>query len=157
MILEYFGDEEWADRGRRCNACDACDAISHGAAAGPIDDATKRSVERLLLLIGDLHGRFGRTRITALAIGSDDDPRFEEIPHRGCLRGWTQKDVMDLLRTLEAAGLVAASRGEYPTLSTTRKGDLAGLGKGDLGEVGAHLRLQASRAPARKARIRKRA
>ncbi len=165
MILEYFGDEEWADRGRRCGACDACDAVAAGvAAAGPLDEAMKRCVERLLLLIGDLHGRFGRTKITALAIGSDDDPRFEEIPHRGCLRGWNQKDVMDLLRTLEAAGLLVASRGEYPTLSTTKKGDLAGLGRGDLSEIGVHLRMQAARTAsggrrrtAGKPRLRKRA
>ena len=160
QILEYFGDEEWPP-GRRCGSCDACDAVAHGSAATPLDETTRRSIEKLLLMIGGLHGRFGRTRIAALAIGSDDDARYEDLPHRACLRGWTQKDVMDLLRTLEAAGLLATSRGEYPTLSTTRKGDSAGLGKVDLAEVAVHLQMQGSRAGkprgGGKPRIRKRA
>ena len=63
---------------------------------------------------------------------------------------------MDLLRALEGAGLIEASRGEYPTISTTRKGDQAGLGKVDLAEIGVHLKLQGSRAGKSKPRVRKR-
>jgi hypothetical protein len=86
-----------------------------------------------------LHGRFGRTRIAALAVGTDDDTRFDELPQRGCLRGWTQKLVLDLLRALEGAGLLEASRGEYPTLSTTRRGDLAAIGKLDGSDLGVQM------------------
>ena len=39
---------------------------------------------------------------------------------------------MDLLRALEGAGLIEASRGEYPTIATTRRGDQVGVGKLDL-------------------------
>src|SRR6185503_15281796 len=124
-ILEYFGDEDWADRSRRCGACDSCEAIAHGHAPTAMSDSEAKAVRDLLALIGALHGRFGRTRIAALANGSDDDPRFAELPERGCLRGWSQKHVLDLVRALEGAALVEASRGEYPTISTTRRGDLA--------------------------------
>jgi ATP-dependent DNA helicase RecQ len=143
MILEYFGDEEWADRGRRCGACDACHEMAHGGGGGTMDDATRRGIERLLLLIGGLHGRFGRTRIAALAVGNvEEDRRWDDMPDLGCLRGWTQKDVMDLLRGLEGAGLIVASRGEYPTVSTTRQGDLAALGKVDVTTLGLGLSMR---------------
>ena len=132
QVLAYFGDEEWGDPGKKCGACDVCDAVAHGRVG--MDAETKRGIERVLLLIGSMHGRFGRTRIAALANGTDDDPRYEDLPERGCLR-WPQKDLLDLLRSLEGAGLVEASRGEYPTISTTRRGDLAALGKLDVSEL----------------------
>jgi len=91
------------------------------------------------MLVGTMHGRFGRTRLSALANATDDDPRFFELPERGCLRGWSQKHVMDLLRALEGAGLVEASRGEYPTLATTRRGDLAAIGNLDASELGVQM------------------
>ncbi len=142
MVLEYFGDEEWSDRGRRCGACDVCDAVAHGGDA-ELDAATRRGIERLLLLVGSLHGRFGRTRVAALAVDDvEEDRRWDDLPERGCLRGWAQKDVLDLLRGLEGAGLIVASRGEYPTISTTRQGDLAALGKVDVTAIGLGLAMR---------------
>jgi ATP-dependent DNA helicase RecQ len=134
VILAYFGDEEWRDPTRRCGACDVCDAAAHGG--GVLDDGTRDAIRGLLLLIGDLHGRFGRTRVAAIANGSDDDERFLELTGRGCLRGWAQKDVLDLLRVLEGAALVEATRGEYPTIATTRRGDAAAVGRVDLDSLG---------------------
>jgi ATP-dependent DNA helicase RecQ len=161
MILEYFGDEEWSDRARRCGACDSCDAIANGG--GPeIDEKTKRGIERLLALVGNLHGRFGRTRIAALAVGAqEEDRRWDDLPEVGCLKGWTQKDVLDMLRGLEGAGLIVASKGEYPTISTTRQGDLACIGKVDVTTLGLGLAIRKPGARGRtgngKIRVRKRA
>jgi ATP-dependent DNA helicase RecQ len=158
MILEYFGDEEWADRGRRCGACDSCDAIANGV-SNEMDATTKRGIERLLLMIGHLHGRFGRTRIAALAVGAqEEDRRWDDLPELGCLKGWTQRDVLDLLRGLEGAGLIVASKGEYPTISTTRQGDLASIGKVDVASLGVALatRKPGGRSGKTRVRIRKR-
>ena len=83
--------------------------------------------------------------MAALANGSDDDARFTEVPGRGALRGWAQKDLLDLLRVLEGAALIEATRGEYPTIATTRRGDAAAVGRLDLDGLG--LRVIA---PARK-------
>jgi hypothetical protein len=47
--------------------------------------------------------------------------------------------VLDLLRALEGAGLVEASRGEYPTISTTRRGDLVAIGRADASELGIQM------------------
>jgi len=138
FVLEYFGDEDWSDRAKTCGACDTCEAIAHGKPTGlSSDEAT--AIRKVLALVGTLHGRFGRTRIAAIATGSEDDPRFDELPERGALRGWSPRQVMDLLRVLEGASLVEASRGEYPTISTTRRGDLVAVGHLDPAELGLHM------------------
>ena len=138
LILEYFGDEDWASRDRTCGACDNCDAVAHGRTTG-MSEAEQKAARGLLLLVGTLHGRFGRKKIAALANGTEEDARFADLPERGCIRGWSDKQVMDLLRALEGAGLVEASRGEYPTLATTKRGDLAAIGKLELGELGIRM------------------
>ncbi|HEU4615620.1 MAG TPA: ATP-dependent DNA helicase RecQ [Kofleriaceae bacterium] len=149
FVLEYFGDEDWSDRGKRCGACDNCEAVAHGKQTG-LSPAECEAVRALLLLIGSLGGRFGRTRIAAIANGSDDDPRFDEMPERGCLRGWSAQQIMDLVRALEGAGLVEASRGEYPTISATRRGDLVAIGKLDPNELGLQMPTVTRRSRVRK-------
>ncbi len=154
FVLDYFGDEEWQDRERRCGACDMCDAALRGdVAPSKLSDKDEKTVRSLLLLVGALHGRFGRTRIAGIATGSDDDARFEDLPERGALRGTSQRQVLDLLRALEGAGLIEASRGEYPTISTTRAGDKAAVGTIDAAALG--LRVAPATARARKPRTRR--
>ena len=139
FVLEYFGDEDWTDRTRKCGACDTCEAIARGTPASGLSSSEAEAIRKVLSLVGTLHGRFGRTRVAAIATGSEDDPRFDELPERGALRGWTPRQVMDLLRVLEGANLVEASRGEYPTISTTRRGDLVAVGQLDPGELGLQM------------------
>ncbi len=139
LILEYFGDGDWTDRGKRCGACDSCEAVAHGHAPSAISESEAIAIRNVLLLVGTLHGRFGRTRIAQIANSTDDDPRFAELPERGCLRGWSQTHVLDLVRALEGAALVEASRGEYPTITTTKRGDLVAIGKLDPGELGIQM------------------
>ena len=150
-VLAYFGDEDWQSRDRRCGACDNCEALAQGRTVG-ISAAEKDAVRALLMLVGALHGRFGRTRIASLANGTDDDARFDDLAERGCLRGWSQKHVLDMLRALEGAGLVEASRGEYPTLSTTRRGDLVAIGRTDPDELGLQLPVVTRRSGRKKRR-----
>jgi len=138
FVLEYFGDQEWASRERRCGACDNCDAVLHGRPTG-LSETDRAAIQNLLKLVGSMNGRFGRKRIAGVANGSDIDPRFFELPERNTLHAWPERLVLDLLRALEAAGLVEASRGEYPTMSTTRKGDQVAFGKLDAGELGIQM------------------
>jgi ATP-dependent DNA helicase RecQ len=148
-VLEYFGDADWNSRDRRCGACDTCEAVATGTSTG-LAPAEVEAVRGLLMLVGSLNGRFGRTRVAALANGTDDDARFDEMPERGCLRGWSQQHVLDLLRALEGAGLIEASRGEYPTISTTRKGDQVGIGRLDPNELGLQMPTVTKRSRVRK-------
>ena len=152
LILEYFGDEDWTDRSKRCGACDSCEAVAHGHTPSALSQSETIAIRNLLLLVGTLHGRFGRTRIAQIANGSDDDPRFAELPERGTLRGWSQTHVLDLVRALEGAALVEASRGEYPTITTTKRGDLVAIGKLDPGELGIQMPTVSKRKRARSKR-----
>lgn len=135
FVLEYFGDQDWASRDRRCGGCDNCEAIAHGRVTG-LSETEQQAIRDILSLVGNLHGRFGRKRVAAIASGLEDDAKFDELAERGCLRGWPEKQIMDLLRALEGAGLIEASRGEYPTISTTRKGDQVAVGRLDPNELG---------------------
>jgi ATP-dependent DNA helicase RecQ len=129
-MLDYFGDADWSDPDRRCNACDNCKGLGQ---AQPISDDQHEQVRALLGVVAGLRGRFGRTRIAAIANGTDDDQRFDAMPERGALRGTSARYIMDMLRALDGAGLVSASRGEYPTVSITRAGRevLAGAARVD--------------------------
>ena len=140
FVLEYFGDQDWTDRDRRCGACDTCDAIAHGRPVGVVlSDSERAAIRGVLSLIGALSGRFGRMRVVKLAVGSDDDPRFDELPERGCLRGWRERPALDLVRALEGAGMIEASRGEYPTIALTRRGSQVAAGALDPAEADLHL------------------
>src|SRR5215470_10677295 len=140
FVLEYFGDQDWSDRDRRCGACDTCEAIAHGRpSAMQLSPSELAAIKNLLALVGALHGRFGRMRVVKLAVGSDDDARFDDLPERGCLRGWRERAALDLVRALEGAGLVEASRGEYPTIALTRRGDQVASGKLEPTVAGVHL------------------
>jgi ATP-dependent DNA helicase RecQ len=148
-VLEYFGDVDWTTRDKRCGACDNCEAVALGKTTG-LSETEVNAIRGLLMLIGSLHGRFGRTRIAAIANGTDDDARFDEMPERGCLRGWSSQHILDLLRSLEGAGLIEASRGEYPTISTTRKGDQVGIGRLDPNDIGLQMPTVSKRSRVRK-------
>ncbi|MBV8762976.1 MAG: hypothetical protein JO257_37165, partial [Deltaproteobacteria bacterium] len=76
--------------------------------------------------------------------------RFADMPERGCLRGWSPQQLMDLLRALEGAGLVEASRGEYPTISTTKRGDLVAIGKLDPSDLGIQMPVVVKKARKRR-------
>jgi ATP-dependent DNA helicase RecQ len=138
FVLEYFGDEDWASRDRTCGACDNCEAVAHGRTTG-MSATESQAIKGLLLLVGTLSGRFGRTRVAKLALGTDEDPRFEEMSERGCLKGWTERHVLDLLRALEGAGLIEASRGEYPTIASTKRGDQVAIGRLDPVDLGIQM------------------
>jgi ATP-dependent DNA helicase RecQ len=151
FVLEYFGDQDWCDRSRTCGACDTCEALAHGRPGSMVLSGSElAAIRQLLKLVGALNGRFGRMRIVKLAVGSDDDPRFDELPERGCLRGWRERPALDLLRALEGGGLIEASRGEYPTVAITKRGDQVAAGKLDPTDVGVRMPAVAKKPRARK-------
>ncbi|MCW5801051.1 MAG: ATP-dependent DNA helicase RecQ [Deltaproteobacteria bacterium] len=136
FVLDYFGDQDWSDRERKCGACDNCDAIAHGRAPAGLHEQEVKALRSLLLLVGEMNGRFGRTKIAEAAVGKSDDPRLDDLVERGALRRFTAKHVLEMLRMLEGAGLVEASRGQYPTISTTKKGDQVAVGTIDANVLG---------------------
>jgi len=146
-MLDYFGDAEWADRDCHCTACDNCKGLGN---ARPITDDEREQVRALLALVDRLSGRFGRTRTAAIANGTDDDDRLAELPERGALRQHSVRYLMDLLRSLEGAGLIEASRGDYPTISITRAGRRVLSGEAEVDRLGL-LQRTAGKKPRKRA------
>jgi ATP-dependent DNA helicase RecQ len=155
FVLEYFGDQDWNDRDRRCGACDTCEAIAHGRPSTmQLSPSELAAIKNLLSLVGALHGRFGRMRVVKLAVGSDDDARFDDLAERGCLRGWRERAALDLVRALEGAGLVEASRGEYPTIALSRRGSQVAAGKLDAGTLDVQMPDPGKQAKSKRGRKR---
>ncbi len=126
FVLDYFGEE------RDELDCQACDNCMGTGEAKEVGESQREQCEVLLAVVGQLDGRLGRKRIVAIANGSDDDERFYDMTQRGALAGSSQKDLMDLLRSMEAARLVEQSQGEYPTIKLTSTGKRIVRGKAQL-------------------------
>lgn len=147
FVLDYFGED------RQVVDCQACDNCLGTGEAQEVSESQRDQCEKLLHVVGALDGRLGRKRLVCIAIGSDDDERFYELPSRGSLAGSSQKELMDLLRAMEAGRLVEQSRGDYPTIKLSATGKRIVRGKAELDL--SLLRLmpsgkKAARAPARK-------
>jgi len=137
FLLSYFGDED-ANRVAPCVACDVCARPREPALAG----ADRARVVAVLGLAARLGGRFGRTRLAALLARPDPDDRYAEAPEAGALRDEGQRFALDLVRALEGAGLLEASRGDYPTIAITSVGQKVLRG----GEASVALPAQGGRA-----------
>jgi ATP-dependent DNA helicase RecQ len=122
FLLGYFGDEV-----HRCGGdalpCDSC-AAHHGAA--PLSDEDHLLVRKVLSCVARVDGAFGRKRIALCLNGSDAREVVEAGLHRlstfGVLRGKPVAWVLDVLGTIEAAGLIMAEGDEYPCLRITAAG-----------------------------------
>jgi ATP-dependent DNA helicase RecQ len=117
FILAYFGDED-AARIAPCDSCDLCMRPRQAAASGD----EREQIIAVLALAARLGGRFGRTRLATLLAGPDEDDRYRDAPEAGTLRSGGRRFALDLVRAVEGAGLLEASRGEYPTIGITARG-----------------------------------
>ena len=144
-LLNYFGDFEAPQR-----ACSACDNCLDPDAANALSEEQTETTRQLLALVDRLSSRFGRTRLAAIAVGTDDDDRLVELPERGCMSGRPRAEALDLLRTVEGAGLVRSTGGEYPTLAITSRGRQFVDGRLDSESLGVRYPIR------RKAAVRRR-
>jgi ATP-dependent DNA helicase RecQ len=139
FLLDYFGDDERPEG--PCGHCDNCAGIGLAVPS----DRQAFHIRALLALVHRLSGRFGRKRLAVLATTREDDSFASEIPERGMLAGETQAYVIELLRALEAGGLIEASTGEYPTLHLTPSG--REVQSGTRPPTSVSLRLPAAKEP----------
>ncbi len=122
FLLGYFGDEV-----HRCGGdalpCDSCAALQHDA---PISDDEHLLVRKVLSCVARVDGAFGRKRIALCLVGSDAREVVEAGLHKlstfGVLRGRPVAWALDVLGTLEAAGLILSEGDEYPCLRLTAAG-----------------------------------
>ncbi|HEX6839552.1 MAG TPA: RecQ family ATP-dependent DNA helicase, partial [Polyangia bacterium] len=122
FLLGYFGDEV-----HRCGGdallCDTC-AARHDDA--PLSDEDHLLVRKVLSCVARVDGAFGRKRIALCLAGSDAREVVEAGLHKlstfGVLRGRPIAWVLDVLGTIEAAGLIMAEGDEYPCMRITAAG-----------------------------------
>jgi ATP-dependent DNA helicase RecQ len=137
FLLDYFGDEV-----KRCGGVDlTCDnCAAHGSRVGgaasdtaelalarvPISDEDHLLVRKVLSCVARVDGGFGRNRIALCLEGSTAKEVADGGLHRlstyGVLRGRSHAWVLDVLGTLEAAGLLATEGDDYPCLRLTLQG-----------------------------------
>jgi ATP-dependent DNA helicase RecQ len=122
FLLGYFGDEV-----HRCGG-DAlpCDSCAGSVGDGPMSDEDHLVVRKVLSCVARVDGAFGRKRIASCLAGSDAREVVDAGLHRlstfGALRGRPVAWVLDVLGTIEAAGLIVAEGDEYPCLRITAAG-----------------------------------
>ncbi len=130
-ILEYFGEADAAE----CGACDVC------RRSGDARDLREATEEELTIVRKALSGvartcdrqggrwigRFGRTKIVQMLVGSSSQDivaaKLDELSTHGLLAAQGAGYLTTLFRELATAGLVEVSAGEYPLLSLTRRGE----------------------------------
>jgi ATP-dependent DNA helicase RecQ len=126
FILDYFGDEV-----RRCDEsseqpCDNCRGRARSDGPSAVTDDEHLLVRKVLSCVARLDGGFGRQRIALCLEGSEAreviDAGLQRISTYGVLRGRPHAWVLDLLGTLEAAGLIVSDGEEYPCLRITAAG-----------------------------------
>jgi ATP-dependent DNA helicase RecQ len=120
-LLGYFGDP---DAGQACAGCDICD-LKLGPPR-PVDDEAQLVIRKVLSTVARVDGWFGRNKIALTLEGSTAreiaDAKLDRLGTFGVLRGRSHAWVLDLLGGLEAAGLLASTRDEYPRLALTPRG-----------------------------------
>lgn len=121
-VLDYFGDEA-----RRCGGEELpCDRCASEADAAPVSDDEHLMVRKVLSCVARVDGGYGRKRIALTLAGSDArevvDAGLHKLSTFGALRGRPVAWVLDVLGTLEAAGLLRAEGDDYPCLRITTAG-----------------------------------
>ena len=116
FVLEYLG-EEWADE--NCGGCDNCvqprEQYDATEIAQKVLSAVRRTGERFgaAHVIDVLRGRRGE-RIRQQG--------HDQLSVYGIAASHSRDELRDIVEELKREGLLAASGGEYPTLSVTRRG-----------------------------------
>lgn len=126
MILEYFGDPG----ATRCGNCDIC-AADDRSGARPPTDAEAVLVQKALsgvarmsaLNQGEWTPRFGKGRIVQALLGSRSREilaaRLDQLSTHGILQSFGAAYVNELFRSLQEAGLIVTTAGQYPLTTLT--------------------------------------
>jgi ATP-dependent DNA helicase RecQ len=120
-LLDHFGDPESV----RCDER-PCDVCASTAEAPPLSSDELLVVRKVLAFVARVDGSYGRQRLALGLIGSTSrevtSARLDTLSTFGVLAGRSPEWALDLLGTLEAAGLIEAQGATYPVLSLTRLG-----------------------------------
>lgn len=120
-ILRYFGE-----KGEKCGRCSNC-----------LDDRESVDItvdaQKVLSCVKRMGEKFGKSLVGKVLTGSKDQKitqwRFDNLSTYGLMKGWTQKEITQLIDYLTAEELLVPSKGQYPLLSLSEDGIKVLLGK----------------------------
>lgn len=118
-LVDYFGDARRPDRCEVCDRCLAPDALV-------LEGEARQHALMALSCVARMRGRYGKTRVADVLLGSRARPIIEagltELSTHGLLKGWTRPDVLALLDALTRAELAKITGQEYPKLMLCETG-----------------------------------
>jgi ATP-dependent DNA helicase RecQ len=140
-LATYFGQEYAASS---CGRCDVC--LGEVASV----DGAQEIATTILRAVAELRGRFGATHVAAVLTGTLTD-RVRALDHERCqafgaLGDVPTRDARAWIDQLVGQGLLARSRGDYPTVGLTKRG--AQVLRGEL-PAGPLSQVSRTRRPAR--------
>lgn len=123
FITDYFGEDtsNW-----QCGSCDICSRDSFNSLKSALSDAEKTTVHIILKAIDRFNGKLGAGKISAILGGSMRadivEWNYDRSPAFGRLSYLKQNKIMQFMRQMESAGLIARTNSEYPCLELTAEG-----------------------------------
>lgn len=123
FITDYFGEDtgKW-----QCGTCDICSKDSFKASKKVLNSAEKTTVHIILKAIDRFNGKLGAGKISAILGGSMRadivEWNYDRSPAFGKLSFLKQNKIMQFMRQMESAGLIARTDSEYPCLELTSEG-----------------------------------
>jgi ATP-dependent DNA helicase RecQ len=124
-VLEYFGDPDAQNLLEGCDHCDRCEAQALGQRC-ELDDDQQLIVRKALSGVARTHARYGRSRVAAMLIGANTlairSSGLDRLSTYGLLKNLGREFVLDLLDSLEEAGLIQTTGTQYPLLALTDQG-----------------------------------
>ena len=113
FVLEYFGDQDWTDRGRTCGACDTCEAIAHGRSSTMVLSAAERDGDPRL-------ARAGRRAARPVRPHAGRQARRRQR-RRSAVRGAARAQLPARLARAARARSAALARGRRPGRGVARR------------------------------------
>ena len=109
-ILEYFGDESGKEK---CDNCSNCKDETE------LTDITIEA-QKIFSCIARVKQRFGTVLVAQVLKGSKDkkviELQFDKLSTYGIMKGYTIKEVKDLINILIADNYLALSEGQFPVV-----------------------------------------
>ena len=123
FITDYFGEDtgDW-----NCSSCDICSRDSFKTTKTPLSNAEKTTVHIILKAVDRFNGKLGAGKISAILGGSMRadivEWNYDRSPAFGKLSFLKQNKIMQFIRQMESAGLIARTNSEYPCIELTAEG-----------------------------------
>ncbi|MCH2205302.1 MAG: RecQ family ATP-dependent DNA helicase [Lentisphaerales bacterium] len=125
FMISYFGQDE---EDYSCQTCDRCQSSRYGKVELRKADLNEQKSMRIILRAAEKHsGYIGKVKLAAMLSGSTSkqifDSKLNFSPFYGKLKQYDQTQIIEYIKSLEAFGYLEKSRGKYPTVEISERGE----------------------------------